>query len=105
MAKKKDVSFVETFPNQRKVMDNNPSSGLCPKPNDDLEGCRNPKHVYFADMVAKGEAKNAPDVIVRNANGTSSSFGEGSPQYNWGDDQGETEWNNNRFKGGNLTGM
>lgn len=102
--KPKEISDNEYTPPVKS--DDNPCSEVCPIPNDELEGCRYPyKKISMVGFIAKGEAANAPDVIVQTANGTQNSFGKDKGrQYNWGNgDAGE--WNNNNFEGGNLTGM
>jgi hypothetical protein len=86
--------------------DNNPDSGLCPKPNEELNGCRNPRvKKHLCEAIAAGESANRPDVFVQTPNGVSSSFGKGkNRQYNWGDGS-DGSWNDNDFTGGNMTGQ
>jgi hypothetical protein len=106
MAKKKymDVAVMSSY-TPPSMPDNNPD-GPSNLPDYDLNGCRYPKDkMSFPDMLAQGECKNAPDVIVQNANGVSSSQGQNKgAQNNWSPDAGI--WNKtDPFDGGNLTGM
>ena len=105
MAKKKVYNELSSAMEEYKLPDNNPSSGLCPMPNEQLNGNSDPMILKrFCEAVAPGEGANAPDVTVHTPSGVSHSFGKNkNRQYNYGNGS-DGQWNNNDFEGGNLSG-
>jgi hypothetical protein len=107
MTKKKITSLPATpfTIDDRKVYDNRDDSGLCPKPNDDLEGCKYPlKKMSMVSYIAKGEAKNRPGAMLQTANGTQKDRGQNPGQQgNW---DPMSAWSEDEdWSGGNLTGI
>lgn len=100
------MNFVNSGYRNFRIFDNNPD-GPSNTPKFNLDGEYYPEDkMSFVNNVAKGEAKNRPDVLVQTANGVACSNGrDKGKQHNWAPDSSWAEDESRNFDGGNMSGF